>query len=115
MGFFIIFPLFSQIQQNKKRRPDRLQRPNDGRHGVLLLPGGKSFAAVFIVFCILSKMGRAVKSSNFCTCVAGDVTADVDCHGQTRNMRGCGFNIDRERGGLAAEALRPDAQGVDAL
>ncbi len=41
------------------------------------------------------------------------MTADVDRRGQSRNVCGCSFNVDRERGGIPAEALRTDTQSVN--
>ena len=46
-------------------------------------------------------------------CMSGDMTADVDRRGQSRNVCGCSFNVDRERGGIPAEALRTDTQSVN--
>ena len=47
--------------------------------------------------------------------MARDMAADVHGGGQSRDMGGRGLDIDAQRRGFAAEALRSDTQGVDAL
>ena len=43
------------------------------------------------------------------------MAVDIDRHRQTCDMGGTGEDADRQRGSLSAEALRTDAQTVDAL
>ena len=43
------------------------------------------------------------------------MAVDVDGDRQSCNMRGHGENMYSQRGGLAAKALRPDAERIDAL
>ena len=47
--------------------------------------------------------------------VAGDMAPDVDRGGQARNMRGGNLDIHRQCRGFAAEALRADAERIDAF
>ena len=47
--------------------------------------------------------------------VAGDMAPDVDRDGQARNMRGGNLDIHRQCRGFAAEALRTDAERIDAF
>ena len=47
--------------------------------------------------------------------VAGDMAPDVDRDGQARNVRGGNLDIHRQCRGFAAEALRADAERIDAF
>ena len=41
------------------------------------------------------------------------MAVDIHSHGQTGNVGGAFLDVDGQGGGSAAEALRPDAKGID--
>ena len=47
--------------------------------------------------------------------MAGNVAVDIHRHGQTRDVGRTLLDMYCQRGGLTAEALRSDAEGIDLL